>query len=82
MEYLRENIGNQLSSNDESEEMICPYCGQSCKTVFVHGHEQCICCNTNIEPCCEGGEICFDSSMKWGFEHPIDCVTLPPFQNR
>ena len=57
MEYLRENIGNQLSSNDESEERICPYCGQSCKTVFVHGHEQCVCCKMNIKPCCEGGEI-------------------------
>ena len=58
MEYLSTIIGNQLSSNDESEESICPYCGQSCRTVFVHGHTQCVCCNTNIEPCCEGGEIC------------------------
>ena len=36
---------------------ICPYCGQSIQTVFVHGHAQCICCNSNIEPCCEGGEM-------------------------
>lgn len=50
MEYLSENIGDQLSSNYESEERISPYCDQSCKTVFVHGYEQCICCNMNIEP--------------------------------
>lgn len=37
---------------------ICPYCGQSNQTVFVHGHEQCVVCKTNIEPCCEVGEIC------------------------
>ena len=37
------------------DERICPYCGQSSKTVFVHGHEQCVCCKMNIKPCCEGG---------------------------
>ncbi len=43
-----EHLGN------EPEERICPYCGQSSKTVFVHGHEQCVVCNVNIEPCCNG----------------------------
>tara|TARA_B100000949_G_C13947638_1_gene311530 strand:- start:24 stop:302 length:279 start_codon:yes stop_codon:yes gene_type:complete len=39
------------------EERICPNCGESSEkeyeTVFVHGQELCVCCNSNIEPCCE-----------------------------
>ena len=33
---------------------VCPYCGQSSQTIFVHGHEQCVVCKTNVEPCCSG----------------------------
>ncbi len=33
---------------------VCLYCGQSSQTVFVHGHEQCVVCKTNVEPCCSG----------------------------
>ena len=40
-----------------SKSKICPYCGQSSQTVFVHGHEQCVVCKTNIEPCCSGQEL-------------------------
>ena len=40
------------------EERICPDCGESSEkkyeTVFVHGQELCVCCNSNIEPCYEG----------------------------
>ena len=45
-----------MSQKKESnmDERICPYCGQSSKTVFVHGHEQCVVCKTNVEPCCQG----------------------------
>ena len=50
------NITNDNESNMDGG--ICPYCGQSNQTVFVHGHEQCVCCNTNIESCCEGEESC------------------------
>ena len=48
----------QISKENESnmDRGICPHCGQSNQTVFVHGHEQCVCCNTNLEPCCEGEE--------------------------
>ena len=49
MDFHKEKIEKELSSN-ESKERICPYCGQSYKTVFVHGHEQCVLCNMNIEP--------------------------------
>ena len=28
---------------------------RSMKLFFVHGQETCICCNSNIEPCYEGG---------------------------
>ena len=45
---------NQPNFNKESQEKVCPYCGQSSQTVFVHGHEQCVFCKTNLEPCCQG----------------------------
>lgn len=38
----------------QSKPRVCSYCGQSYKTVFVHGHEQCIFCKINLEPCCQG----------------------------
>ena len=58
MDFHKEKIEKELSSN-ESKERICPCCGQSYKTVFVHGHEQCVSCNMNIEPCCES-EVLFE----------------------
>ena len=45
---------NQPSSNDQIKAKVCPFCGQSSQTVFVHGHEQCVVCKTNVEPCCSG----------------------------
>ena len=39
---------------NSSKGKVCPYCGQSSQTVFVHGHEQCVVCKTNVEPCCSG----------------------------
>ena len=45
---------NQPISNHETKGTVCPYCGQSSQTVFVHGHEQCVVCKTNVEPCCSG----------------------------
>jgi len=32
----------------------CPWCGSLRGVVHVHGHGQCVTCNTNIEPCCAG----------------------------
>jgi len=51
---LTVNQSNQPSSNKSSKGKVCPYCGQSSQTVFVHGHEQCVVCKTNVEPCCQG----------------------------
>ena len=51
---LTVNQSNQPSSNNYSKGKVCPYCGQSSQTVFVHGHEQCVVCKTNVEPCCQG----------------------------
>ena len=42
------------SSKNLSKGKVCPYCGQSSQTLFVHGHEQCVVCKTNVEPCCQG----------------------------
>ena len=39
------------------KENVCPSCGRSSQTVFVHGHEQCLVCKTNVEPCCSGQEL-------------------------
>ena len=54
MELNKGNTTNQQSSNNSSKGKVCPYCGQSSQTVFVHGHEQCVVCKTNVEPCCSG----------------------------
>ena len=48
------NQSNQPHSDKDPQEKVCPYCGQSSQTVFVHGHEQCVFCKTNVEPCCQG----------------------------
>ena len=56
------NVGNfdnqPIKSNQvliiSQKKKVCPYCGQSSQTVFVHGHEQCVVCKTNVEPCCQG----------------------------
>ena len=50
---------------------ICPNCGESCEkeyeTVFVHGQELCVCCNSNIDifqlrsVCCNSNiELCYN----------------------
>ena len=51
---LERSLLNKPSSNNHSKGKVCPYCGQSSQTVFVHGHEQCVVCKTNVEPCCQG----------------------------
>jgi len=35
----------------------CPRCQGNLKTVFVHGHEQCVVCGQVIYDCCQG-ETC------------------------
>jgi len=35
----------------------CTRCGSELKTVFVHGHEQCVACNSVVMDCCQG-DIC------------------------
>ena len=54
MELYYGNIVTQPSYNNHSKGKVCPYCGQSSQTIFVHGHEQCVVCKTNVEPCCQG----------------------------
>lgn len=38
----------------DSNILICPYCGQLTKIVWVHGHGQCVFCKTNFDECCRG----------------------------
>ena len=45
------------------DERICPYCGQSSKTVFVYGHEQCVCCKMNIKDSCPKKESNMDERI-------------------
>ncbi len=61
MELYNGNIVTQPSSNNHSKVKVCPYCGQSSQTVFVHGHEQCVVCKTNVEPCCQGQDLMLES---------------------
>ena len=70
MELYNVNIATQPSSNNHAKGKDCPYCGQSSQTVFVHGHEQCVVCKTNVEPCCSGREGAESGKdVKW--LHPI-----------
>ena len=45
----------QVAKKSESkiDQRVCPNCGESCEkeyeTVFVNGHEFCVCCNSNVE---------------------------------
>lgn len=36
----------------------CPRCTEPLKTVFVHGHEQCVNCDQVIYDCCQGETSC------------------------
>ena len=54
MELYKKNIEKQQNSYYQPIGKVCSYCGQSSKTVFVHGHEQCVVCKINVEPCCQG----------------------------
>ena len=51
---MKFNNSNHPNTDKEPHKKVCPYCGQSSQTVFVHGHEQCVFCKTNVEPCCQG----------------------------
>lgn len=36
----------------------CQRCGQDLKSVFVHGHEQCLSCGQVVYDCCQGEVSC------------------------
>lgn len=36
----------------------CPRCGNRLRTIYVHGHEQCIECDQVIDDCCQGEVSC------------------------
>ena len=53
----RKRNPNLVYMESNMDKRICPNCGEPCEkeyeTAFVHGQELCVCCNSNIEPCCE-----------------------------
>ena len=57
---MKLNQSNHPNFNKETKEELCHYCGQSSETIFVHGHEQCAFCKTNVEPCCQGEVLDWD----------------------
>jgi len=46
---------------DDSPTMICathcPRCHAVLRTMFVHGHEQCVVCRAIVEDCCQGAPL-------------------------
>ncbi len=54
MRFNKKNIDNKHNPLVPSKEMLCLFCGYSAQTIFVHGHEQCVVCKTNVVPCCQG----------------------------
>ncbi len=40
--------------SEEIQIVVCPYCGNQTRIVWVHGHGQCEFCHTNIDECCRG----------------------------
>ena len=53
----KERVSKLVFMESNMDKRACPNCGEHCEkeheTVFVHGQELCVCCNSNIEPCCE-----------------------------
>ncbi len=56
---LGTNENNEKSKKNRAKGILCAYCGLSYQTIFVHGHEQCVFCKTNVEPCCSGHKLEF-----------------------
>ena len=50
MQLYKKNKEKHPRSYYQPKGRVCFYCGQSSKTVFVHGHEQCVVCRINVEP--------------------------------
>ena len=46
-------VPEMVSINGKLEDR-CNYCGRETIRVQVYGHEQCVFCGTNVEPCCDG----------------------------
>ena len=39
---------------DETDLLVCDYCGRRTFHIWVHGHYQCSDCKVVVEPCCSG----------------------------
>ena len=64
------------------DERICPICGESCEkeyeTVFVHGQETCVCCNSNID-IYQLRSVCCNSNIEPCYERGNDNVFVDLF---
>jgi len=45
---------SQKTSSVRAHCKRCPRCAEPLRTVFVHGHEQCLTCDQVIHDCCQG----------------------------
>lgn len=54
----------------------CPFCGSLRGVVHVHGHGQCVTCNTNIQPCCTGDSASDAGSRSCRLSDPA-AATVP-----
>ena len=78
--------GNVMRITEENEsnvdERICPICGESCEkeyeTVFVHGQETCVCCNSNID-IYQLRSVCCNSNIEPCYEEGNDKVFVDLF---
>jgi hypothetical protein len=51
-------------SHNRTEVIFCCWCNQPTSIVWLHGHGQCSNCGINIDECCSGENIEFESNKK------------------
>lgn len=55
---IQETERDQMKTGEQTKECLptqeCPFCKSNGGIIWIHGHGQCVHCQKNIEPCCEG----------------------------
>ena len=50
-------MNNEYSKLTDRTLIVCNWCNQPSRIVWVHGHGQCSICGINIDECCQGENI-------------------------